>query len=929
MTVLHKKSIWLFIIIWLTIIGIFPACAQEGEVVRVAVNDYANYLQKLPDGSINGYAYEYLMDLQKYTGWKYEFVEMSFTDATQALIDGDIDLLPGVQFLEERTQLWDYSKRDMGDGSTVLCVTPNDNRYSFNDFPAYNGMRIGALTSTARVEQTQQKLAQYGVTAKYFLYDNDWECKQALAQGKVDALLMSSVRCDSSCKIIARLQTTPLYFCINQKRPELKQQLDDAMEELHLIDPAYEEQLDQKYYGDIIVQVSLSLAEKEYAKACGPITVAAYTDLKPLEYLDEDSKLFKGITPDTFSLLGSYSGLSFRFVPRNDELLAEQIANGQVQLVSLMENQLQSAQAMGYTLSKSYYNGSFSAVANLRLSNYLSQDCHVVLKTGMPVLERIAAKYGYTHLQYADTYEGCVDLVNSGKADLTILSTTTASRVANHAYLKNIQLYVLPNSEMTLSIGIPMDADPMLTSILNKAITSVSDDLRSDILLNQIALNQDPSDFRDFWAQNQELILLLLLFILLLLVLAAVYIAVTRTKLNRKLKLEAQKATAAGRAKMDFLSRMSHEIRTPMNAIIGMANLGLDDIRNPEAVKRELQQISESGQYLLGLINDILDVSRIESNKFELHPEWVVLADIIQPVVRMIEPLAQAADVQFIHPCIAPSSPSTKVEAYVDKMRFQQLLINLLNNACKFTPQGGTVSWSIKHLGETNKESRDLIIIEDNGCGMSEGFLKRIGEPFVQEASGTNGKLGGAGLGLYIVKKICDAMHFHLEITSQPGKGTAFRLTAVYPYRIPSEPSAPPKEEPLRLDGLPILVVEDNELNRMIAQEMLKRAGAIVDAAEDGIAALARFTASPQGYYAAIIMDIQMPRMNGLDCTRAIRALERPDGKTVPIVAMSANAFDEDVQASLAAGMNAHLSKPITMKLLLDGLRPWLSKTEP
>ena len=377
-------------------------------------------------------------------------------------------------------------------------------------------------------------------------------------------------------------------------------------------------------------------------------------------------------------------------------------------------------------------------------------------------------------------------------------------------------------------------------------------------------------------------------------------------------------AKKANAAKSDFLSRMSHEIRTPLNAIIGCATVGLDDAAEQPACAEGFAQIVESGQYLLNLINDILDVSRIESGKLELHPGWYSMAELGAPVYEMVAPAMAAKNIRFLHPDMTTVNGCGAFQCYLDKMRLQQILINLLNNACKFTPEGGTVSWSFQHISHTEDEAIEIVNITDTGCGMSEEFIRHIGEPFSQER--LRSSAGGTGLGLYIVKKICAAMGSRFSVESKLGQGSVFRVELRYPYRIQKLTPPARAKKPASLAHAHVLLAEDNALNRMVALKMLEKAEVIVDAVENGQLAVERFSASAPGYYRAILMDIQMPVMDGLEAAARIRALDRADAATVPIIALSANAFDSDVQRSLAAGMSAHLSKPIELSRLLSAL---------
>lgn len=388
------------------------------------------------------------------------------------------------------------------------------------------------------------------------------------------------------------------------------------------------------------------------------------------------------------------------------------------------------------------------------------------------------------------------------------------------------------------------------------------------------------------------------------------------------------RAESASKAKGEFLSNMSHEIRTPMNAIIGLTKLAKGELNDTEnAIQGYLKQIDDSSTYLLGLLNDILDMSRIESGKFELSPEWCYLNDIVETCVKMIEPQMQEKKIHFDYPKGNPVL--NDVQFYLDPLRVQQIIMNLLNNAMKFTDPGGTVRLYFENIRNDKDIAVDRIIVSDTGCGMSKEFQKRMFRPFEQEQNKYSGKVHGTGLGLALVQKIVEESGGEIIVNSELNKGSIFILTMSYKYRCKKREDIVEKlpeeqNEHGSLTGKCVLLVEDNEINMMLARKILEKKKILIETAENGKVAVDKFRESDENYYDAILMDNRMPVMSGNEAARQIRKLDRKDATTVPIIAMTADAFYQDELQSLKAGMNDHLSKPVSAEKLYETLEKWI-----
>lgn len=393
---------------------------------------------------------------------------------------------------------------------------------------------------------------------------------------------------------------------------------------------------------------------------------------------------------------------------------------------------------------------------------------------------------------------------------------------------------------------------------------------------------------------------------------------------QKQLLLEAaEKADAANKAKSTFLFNMSHDIRTPMNAIVGFTDIALHQNSVAE-IHDSLEKVRESSKHLLSLLNDVLDLSRIESGKAVFFPEPVDITKLTDDVLAIMNGLLYNRDLKFEVYRERPKNPYVLADA----TRIREVLTNFLSNAVKFTKDGGTVTLDISsHPGEDDKHIVARYIVKDNGIGMSEEFQKKLFKPFSQEDDrGARTQYKGTGLGMAIAKEYVEMMGGSIAVESQKSVGTTF--TVEIPLELTEQDIHQKQEEPVHHDltGVNVLMAEDNDLNAELATVMLEDAGMAVTRAFDGKDAVELFKNHPQGTYDIILMDIMMPNMDGHQAAKAIRAMgtERPDAATIPIITVSANAFAEDIKASLDSGMNGHVSKPLNMKEVTDTIAKYI-----
>ena len=897
--------------------------------VRVAMLRYPNFIDYDEYGNPSGFSVDYLNKIAKYTGWTYEYVPVSFKEAQKMLEEGTLDIIPGTQYTKERAALYDYCETSMVVDSNVLCV-PADNRdFYYNDFQALEGKSIGVMTGSIRKAQFAQVLDQEGVSVNFVEFDTDIQEKAALHDGSVCAILMTMLRCTSDYRIIASTNPTNVYFTCNPKNPSIKEGIDTAQEEILSVNPYFGLQLAQKHYGSVPRAYAFTEEEREYMETCDPVTVAVATDISSIENYDADTDSFSGLVVDYFEKISEMTGLKFQYVARgNQDEIVQALEDGALQVVGSVTEGANVEHTYPLTLTDSYLTTSVTLVYNKNKGNPLSADSRIALKNGFIYYRNLAEKQGYTEISCYDTFAQCVDAVDKGKADVTYLPNYSVSGLTGHAYYSNLKMFASEIADYQCAIGVADRCDPRLVSVLDKALASIPAAEKDAMLLKAVSGNQGEKTFKDIFYENQTEALYTIILLSALMGVSGIIVAVRRNRINRKLEEAMVTAERANAAKADFMSRMSHDMRTPMNGILGLTELSEDE--NDVSVLRDnMKKIRQSGQYLLCLINDTLDFQKMETGRLKLEPQIVSTRDLVSNVLMMIQMDAKKKniDVQMV-----TENANLDGLVHVDPVRMKQIFFNLLSNAVKFTPPGGSIKICFRCTGHTGNVAHDVITISDTGIGMSRDFIEHhIFQPFSQEHSDIVSNHSGSGLGLSIVKRLVELMNGSISVESALGEGTTFTVKIDFENAEESEVEHVSQETELKhqrieelLQGKHILMAEDHPLNAEIARRLLEKAGCSVEWVEDGQRCLDCFEASEENQFDGILMDIRMPNMDGITSAGRIRALARPDAKTIPIIAMTANAYDSDVKNCLDAGMNAHIAKPVDPQKLYETIARFL-----
>ncbi len=895
--------------------------AKEQTVLRVAFPQANGFSMTDADGHHSGIVVDFLNEIAKYTGWKYEYVDTNSDSLMDKFFAGEFDLVGGTYYAEEFEEYFGYPDYSCGYSRLILLARRNDHSVKSYDLNTLKGKTIGVYENNREnIRRLKEYLAinDLDCNLKYYNYEQlnvDGNLNQFLENGEVDLLLSNSSDIEDNFSVAVAFQSQPHYIVTQPGNQELLDELNMALERIYDADPNFAEKSYEANFPTTINRYS-DLNEKElaYIEKKKSLTVAVPSDWHPLYCMDNGDN-HDGLIPDILKEVADYSGLEFSYLLCDSYADAlEKVLRGKADLLGFFVGTGEDASEQGLALSSSYVELDAILVRNKK-SSYPAEGLTGSILEGLKTPADLVAEKIHS---YSDTADALMD-VNRGKVDYFYGISSHLEYIIQQENLTNVVQVNLINDSFNISFAMTSPADPELLTILNKAINNLSDEQKAAINgRNIISIGESHMTLSSIVYANPQLaILVITAFLGLALV---VVILVSRSRLHAAvMRSELEKAEADSRAKSVFLSRMSHEIRTPMNAIVGLANLTETIDGLPVKAKDNLSKIKASSRYLLNLISDILDMSRIESGKMETVREPFSLRAILREIERMME-----IESETRHITLKMEENLNADMLLGDAIHLRQVLLNLLSNAFKFTEDGGTV---VVRTTEDDSSAEDATLtfrVIDNGVGIAPEDQQRIFDSF--EQVGTNfAKSQGTGLGLAISSHIVRLMGGELKLKSQPGTGSEFYFTISLPkYQTNERNDSAPElaEAPEKiLENVKILVAEDNDLNAEIAIELLRRQGASVLRAENGRKALAQFESSSPGTFQVILMDLLMPEMNGLEATRAIRALPRQDAGEIPIIAMTANAFKEDEEAALKAGMTGFISKPIDVPRLYQELR--------
>lgn len=939
MQTLMRKSVCALLSLLLLLSVVLPvkAAAETApvKVVRVgSFEDTFNYCNE--KGARKGYGYELLETLSGYTGWQFEYVTCDWSDCFEKLENGEIDIMGGISYTEDRAEEMLFSDEPMGEEKYYLYADLSRADISASDFKILDGKKIGVVMGTEPEVMLTEWEEKHGIKTQHVNISNNEDVKQKLANHEIDCFvsLEESYWAELGISTITRVGKSSIYYVLNKDRPDLKEELDNAMHALDEEAPFYTADLCKKYFS-LDYKPILTGEEKAWLKEHGAIRMGFLASDRGVSTYDPATGEITGTITDYIQFAADCLGnqeLEFQLVGYDDkEAELNALKSGEIDMIFHFDQSPNLAEEYRLARTNTTWTANMMVVTNKQLFIENQVNRVAVPRNKISLTRYIAFYYPQWEIVDCDTQEDAIKLVKDGQADCFVTGVSSEAK-----YSKNHGFYSVPLPNPANSCFAVKSGNRSLLSILNKTIKAMP----ANMLTSSLAMHKSSArkvTLSDFIKDNFFMVLLLssiavaaiLLTILKLLQkarkaeAAAKKAANDTQELNAKLQVAVENAESANRAKSTFLFNMSHDIRTPMNAIIGYADLASRHSDDPAKLKNYMENIQVCGQNLLMLLNNVLDLARIENDKTEM--EYSV-SDVDKDFRNCVAMFRNQADskgqtlmvtAHLLHPYV-----------YVDIPHLTEVCTNLVSNAVKYTGAGGTIRCDVTQKPGKKEGWCDAVItVADNGIGMSQEFQKHIFEPFERERTSTVSKVEGSGIGMGIVKKLVGLMGGTVAVESKIGVGSKFTVTI--PCRIASEDETQAKRETNPSDqkclcGTRILLTEDNDLNAEIATELLQEEGCTVDRAKDGVECVDMLEKAANGTYQLILMDIQMPVMNGYDAARKIRRLDDPQKANIPIIAMTANAFTEDRQVALDAGMNDHIAKPINMNVLVPTLRKYL-----
>ena len=884
---------------------------SQSEVVKAAWYEDSYHITN-KNGSRSGYGYEYEQAVSAYTGWDYDYVTGNWEELLEKLQNGEIDLMSSLSYTDERAETMLFSDLPMGEEKYYLYADLANSDISASDISSLNGQSIAMLENSVQATQFYDWEEKYNVKTKHVFVNSMDSAMELFAKHEIQGVISTetSIWVNEGLSAVFTTGGTEIYYGINKNRPDLKEELDSAMRAMENDKPFYSDDLYKQYIATQSV-ATLSSDEQEWLKQHGAIRIGYLENDPGFSAVDTQSGKLMGVVNDYIEYAWNCfeQPLKFNLTGLNSqEALIQAVRDDKIDMIFHVNQNPYYAEENGVALSNTVLSIPLAAVTAQAAFDESAENTVAIAKENSKYKWYVTYNYPNWNIKEYNSIKDAEQAVRNGKADCFIARSGQAMDYVNDKKMHSVFLTKTVNTSFAVDKG-----NTILMSILNKTLKSI----QTSKLTGAVTMYEDSLKkvtFNDFVKDNFLKVILMFSLTFILILGMFIHLLKKAKAAERKARESQIQAENANAAKSVFLFNMSHDIRTPMNALLGYNQLMKKELTEPKLLHYQ-RAIENSGNLLLAIINNVLDMARIESGRVELDENYARIDQTMDEVKSVFEPQADKKGLNLVF--------ETQVEhPYVlcDITKTKQILVNLISNAVKYTPAGGTVTVAVQEFPcEQENSVKIQIEVCDTGIGMSKEFLPTLFDSFSRERNTTVGKVAGTGLGMAIVKKYVDLMGGSIDVKSELGEGTVFTLILTqkkadenYYGQKASKTDAADMEISLR--GKHILLAEDNELNAEIAIAILEETGLIIEWVEDGVQCVNQIEQMPAGTYDMILMDIQMPNMDGYVATKCIRHLQDIKKAQIPIIAMTANAFQEDAEKCIAVGMNAHLAKPLDIE---------------
>lgn len=915
----------------LMIIWCVPAYAdsvprEDTSDYKVAFYAFDCYHMQDENGRKYGYGYDMMQKLMNYLPCTFSYVgyEKTAKECEEMLRNGELDIYTAAKITPERQEEFAFSKHPAITSTTRMNVKRGNDKVVAGDYSTYNGLKIGLLERHTYNDKFIQFTKEKGFDCEIVYYATPTELSNALISGEVDALVNSYIRTPEDEATIENFGETPYYFMTRKEDQPLIDQLDAAIDEMNIETPNWRSDLYNQYYGSQNSNTELTADEQELLEQMQgshtKIRAVMNPDSNPYSWYED--KYGHGIAADLFAETARTLGLDYEIVPVSSrEEYEELVSSGEIDICLDMDSYFEDEGDYKYKITDPYLTTTVSMLHRRGSSGKMNKVG--VLEDTIAIKEIVSSMWPNAEIILMDGTDACVSGIMSGRIDGALLMSYTAQKLARDDMQNRMSVDIVPGSTLDIKMGVNSQLDHRFFGVWEKTLAQVSANKSDELVQNYLEGTNTPTLMAYIFDHPVYLVFLAAAIFVVLLIFI-LYIESTISK-NRLLRISEQLSEAlieaknANEAKVNFFSKMSHDIRTPLNVVLGMTQIAKKYKHDPEKLDDALKNITIEGNYLLTMINSILDVNQLEHGHIELINKPFNPDECMQDSMKILLPLAEKKEQELKF-----SSNFNDHVVVGDAGRFSQIMVNIVSNAIKYTDAGGEIRVTLEALPENHYR----FTCTDNGIGMTQEYLEHICEDYGRAEDSRTSATEGTGLGMSVVKGFTELMNGTLQVESELGKGSTFIVDI--PFHEPTI-----KERELAMKSIPdnateeefagkrALLVEDNELNAEIAVELLQSLGLEIDTAENGEIAVRKFEQSKPHTYEIVFMDMQMPVMDGVEATKQIRALEREDNDVL-IFAMTANTLDSDRQRCAEAGMNGHISKPINLNEIKKSIREYM-----